>query len=220
MILPPFFANNALWEYGHSIVVILLLCSMGALCIRRLFLLYPIFLLFAFSLYFFRVPHRECAIAKSDSAVILSPADGKIVDVCYLMNPSVDDFVWKIAIFLSPFDVHINWIPTPGIIDRIIYRPGTFYPAFVPKSSQLNERCDIYVQGMHQRKYIVRQIAGAVARRIVCWVREGNSMQYGDTYGMIRFGSRVELLLPANVQIEVGIGQHVYGGSTIIGRWL
>jgi phosphatidylserine decarboxylase len=128
--------------------------------------------------------------------------------------------VWKISIFLSPFDVHVHWVPTSGVVDRIVYTPGAFHPSFIPKSSELNERCDVHVRCDAQRRYIVRQIAGAIARRIICWVHEGDSLTCGDTYGMIRFGSRVELLLPANVHIDVGLGQYVYGGSTVIGRWV
>jgi phosphatidylserine decarboxylase len=211
-------STNLVWTQASGIALILCLLCIIALLFWRPLLLFVIPAAL-FTLYFFRNPQRVCPEALHDFKIIVSPADGRIVHVDYDEQNRFDGYAWKIAIFLSPLDVHVNWVPTAGIIQRIMYRPGAFVPAFVPKSSEMNERADLHIKTDAGYTYIVRQIAGAVARRIVCWAHEGDSIAYGATYGMIRFGSRVELLLPSNVAIDVGIGQRVYGGQTIIGRW-
>lgn len=219
MVLPSFLSNNAVWIHGSGIVVVLMAMTGLSICFWRslLFLMVPLWL---FTLYFFRVPQRICHEARTSDRIIVCPADGRIVDVQYDERSGFDGYAWKIAIFLSPIDVHVNWVPTAGIIERIVYRPGACLPAFLPKSSELNERADIYVRTLDGVVYRVRQIAGAVARRIVCWVHEGDAVNSGSIYGMIRFGSRVEIFLPRAVSVDCGIGERVYGGSTVLGRWL
>jgi Phosphatidylserine decarboxylase len=101
-----------------------------------------------------------------------------------------------------------------------VYKPGKFVPAYVPKSSELNERNDLVVMRDDGRMFIVRQIAGIIARKIRSWVHEGSLIQVGSRYGMIMFGSRVDILLPSSVELYITKGQHVYGAQTVIGRWL
>lgn len=160
-----------------------------------------------------------CPEALTDPALLICPADGKIVDIKYDKNGSFDGYVQRVSIFLSPIDVHVQWTPVAGTVEKIKSRPGTFSTALQPKSSELNERTDLHLRAANGRSLIVRQIAGFIPRRIVTWVQEGEQVAGGYKYGMIRFGSRVDILLPAEVGIKVGMGERVYGGQTVLGRW-
>jgi len=119
---------------------------------------------------------------------------------------------------MSPLNVHVNRIPVPGTIEKIEYVPGKFMMAFLPKSSELNEHNDLVIKRADGKSVLVRQIAGTVARRIVCWAKEGQAVTAGQKYGMIKFSSRVDLLLPEQAKIDIKVGQKVYGGKTVIGR--
>ncbi len=214
-----FLKSNLLWTAGLSIAVVLAgLGLIGILFFRPLF--YISTGLFLFSLWFFRNPDRVCEQALNDSFLLVCPADGKILDIQYDVNGGFDGYVQKVSIFLSPLDVHVNWAPITGKVKKVQYRPGAFKVAFLPKSSELNERNDLHLISPDGRTILVRQIAGAIARRICCWVREGEQVAFGQKYGMIRFGSRVDVLLPKNVELSVGVGQRVYGGQTVLGRWI
>lgn len=160
-----------------------------------------------------------CPEALHDDAVLICPADGQVVDIQYDAHNGIDGYAQKVSIFLSPIDVHVQWVPIAGTIERIAHKPGTYSFAFLPKSSEFNERNDVVVRARNGQSIMVRQIAGTIARRICCWVEEGQQVAAGQKYGMIRFGSRVDLLLPENVHVAVGIGQQVLGGHTVLGRW-
>lgn len=208
-----FFTHNLLWSQGINllfVITILIICSYFW---RPL--LFVAAGLFLFSLYFFRNPDRECPEASTNKDVLVCPADGKIVSIEQL--PEQDEFGYKIAIFLSPFDVHVTRCPLTSKVAATAYRKGIFKMAFLPKSSELNEANDILLQTTSGTLIKVRQIAGTIARVIVCWVREGDELTHGQTMGMIKFGSRVELFLPRAVAITVQNGQRVYGGQTVIG---
>ena len=209
--------SNLLWTESPWIVAVLLVVGfIGWFFIKPLF--YGALILFAFCFYFFRNPERVCPEA-IDQNVLVCPADGKVVDVSYDPNGGFKGYHYKVSIFLSPLNVHVNWIPISGIITKIEYVPGKFMMAFLPKSSELNEHNDIVID--HNGKTIlVRQIAGTVARRIVCWAQEGQKVVAGQKYGMIKFSSRVDILLPKEVSLEVNVGQKVYGGKTVLGRLL
>lgn len=212
-----FFTSNLLWSEGFYILVWLIIASlMSFIFYRPLF--YAGLLFIVFSLYFFRNPERRCIAALSDASVLVCPADGTVVDIQYNAANNLDGYAQKVSIFLSPFDVHVNWTPMAGVIQDVVYRPGTFSMAFLPKSSELNERNDIIIRD-NGKKITVRQIAGTIARRICCWVIPGQDVPLGYKYGMIRFGSRVDILLPDNVTLAVGVGQKVCGGHTVLGRW-
>ncbi|MCP4581358.1 MAG: phosphatidylserine decarboxylase [candidate division Zixibacteria bacterium] len=157
---------------------------------------------------FFRDPDRE--IPEGDD-LIVSPADGKIVGI----EKSGDSNV--ITIFLSVFNVHINRVPVSGIVKRLKYRRGKFKAAFNSEASSLNERFEIEIS-TDKGNVTVHQIAGLIARRVVCRLNEGQSVSKGDRFGLIRFGSRVDLFLPLSAQIDVKKGQHIKGALTVIGR--
>jgi phosphatidylserine decarboxylase len=210
--------SNLLWSESPWIIALLLIVGLiGCFFFKPVF--YGALLLFAFCFYFFRNPERICPEALVDQNVLVCPADGKIVDVSYDPHGGFSGYYYKVSIFLSPLNVHVNWIPISGIIKKIEYVPGKFMMAFLPKSSELNEHNDIVID--HNRTTIlVRQIAGTVARRIVCWAHEGQQVAAGQKYGMIKFSSRVDILLPKEISLEVNGGQKVYGGKTVLGRLL
>ncbi|MCK5632329.1 phosphatidylserine decarboxylase family protein [bacterium] len=214
-----FFKANLLWTQGVSIFfVILALGVIGFIFFRPIF--YIALGLFIFSVWFFRNPERMCPQAAGDASILVCPADGKVVDIQYSADQSLEGYAQKVSIFLSPLDVHVNWTPMAGIVKKVQYRLGTFKIAYLPKSSEFNERNDLHLQSTDGKTIIVRQIAGSVARRICCWVKEGQNVGFGQKYGMIRFGSRVDILLPRNVELSIGVGQRVYGGETVLGRWI
>jgi len=212
-------SSNLLWTEAREILLVLFVVSVIAFFMYRPLLFFT-GALFLFSFYFFRNPVRQCEQAFCDNSVLICPADGKVVDVQYDQHGGIEGYHQKVSIFLSPFDVHVNWAPTGGTVQDVVYRPGTFTMAFLPKSSLLNERNDVIVAASCGQSYLVRQIAGTIARRICCWVEKGTVVKQGQKFGMIRFGSRVDVLLPAGVELAVGLGQRVYGGQTILGRWV
>jgi len=172
-------------------------------------------LLTAFTTFFFRSPQREIP---EDPRVLVSPADGKIVAITPLENhPHVGGPVVRVSIFLSVFDVHVNRVPTAGTIDYVKYNPGKFLAAFVDKASDLNEQTEIGMTTTGGHKLVFTQIAGFIARRIVCRLQEGEQVSTGQLFGMIRFGSRTDLIVPADWEIAVALGDRVKGGSSIIG---
>ena len=164
---------------------------------------------------FFRNPTR---LIPSDESVLVSPADGKVVRV----REVDDEYVgagYRIDIFLSVFDVHINRMPASGEVAFVRYRPGRFFSAFRDCASEQNERNDMGIAGRWGR-FRVAQIAGSVARRIECHVKESQPVTVGQICGMIRFGSRTELTFPKNYVPCVSPGQRVKGGETVVGRRL
>lgn len=173
-------------------------------------------LLTLFVIFFFRDPPR-CVIA--EPGFLLSPADGRIVSIDTVDNHSyVGENALKISIFLSILDVHINRIPVTGTIDYVKYNPGKFFAAFKDKASHYNEQTEIGIISKRGEKIIVKQIAGFIARRIVCRLRKGDTVSAGDRFGMIRFGSRTDLLVPIDCELCVRVGDHVKGGLTLIGH--
>lgn len=210
------FANNLLWSQGQTILLFIIAIAILTYLIYKPFY-YLTVLFFLFSVWFFRNPERHCPELLYDKTVIVCPADGKIVDIQF--GDVGHGFDQKVSITLSLFDVHVNWIPVSGVITHMIYTPGAFMLAYLPKSSELNEHHDLYIKTYDGKRVMVRQIAGTIARRICWWVHDNQTVQAGDTFGMIRFGSRVELFLPKDVALTIGTGQLVYGGQTVIGRW-
>ena len=168
-------------------------------------------LLTLFMAFFFRDPKR---VPPSDPDVVVSPADGKVTRVGPVA-PGADSTV--VSIFLSPLDVHINRSPIPGKIVDVLYSPGKFLMATNEKASLVNEQNALTIQG-EKITVVCKQIAGILARRIVCWKAEGDSLGLGERFGMIKFSSRTDLLLPANVRVIVKEGDRVRGGTTVIGR--
>jgi phosphatidylserine decarboxylase len=168
-----------------------------------------------FVAYFFRNPRRE--IPKLQN-IILSPADGRIVDVGECEEGRfLKEKVLKVSIFMSLFDVHLNRVPISGKVLERNYLPGRFFVASVEKSSLLNEQNAVILETEDRMKILLIQIAGFVARRIVCYAKTGDTLRKGEIFGLIRFGSRVDLYLPPAVKPIVRVGQHVKGGESIIG---
>jgi phosphatidylserine decarboxylase len=173
---------------------------------------------YLFSLWFFRNPPRSPVDTEDLYHIpLLSPADGKVVSIIQSDHDIIGPCAYTIAIFLSPLDVHVQWTPCTGTVRQVCYTPGEHFVAYAPKSSAANEHNDLYLQHADGYRILVRQIAGLVARRICCWVQENEALHAGEKYGMIKFGSRVEITLPEATQICVTVGQRVYGGHTIVG---
>lgn len=169
-------------------------------------------LLAIFMAFFFRDPKRE---PPSDPDVVVSPADGRVTRI---ESPDPDtNAPTLISIFLSPLDVHINRSPIPGKIVDVVYSPGKFLMATNEKASLVNEQNALTIQG-EKITVVCKQIAGILARRIVCWKETGDRLNLGERFGMIKFSSRTDVLLPANVKVTVAEGDRVRGGITVIGR--
>lgn len=151
---------------------------------------------------------------------MLSPADGKIVGIDEVQEPHfVKERCTRVSIFLSIFDVHMNYAPVAGIIDWVAYQKGRFHWAFQPKASEANENQRIGISSS-MGKILVRQIAGAVARRIVLFKKPSQSVLGGERIGMIKFGSRVEIYLPPKLSLKVRVGDRVAGGLTVLAQSL
>lgn len=173
-------------------------------------------LLTCFVLWFFRDPERP---VPTGAGLIVAPADGKIVQI---REEQEERFLHtraiRISIFLNIFDVHVNRIPCAGKIREIVYHPGRFLAANLDKASLENERQTILIETPTGQRVVVIQIAGLIARRIVSWIRPGDWVERGQRFGMIRFGSRVDIHLPIGTKLRVQQGDRVKGGETIIGE--
>ncbi|WP_270088778.1 phosphatidylserine decarboxylase family protein [Sphingobacterium sp. SYP-B4668] len=166
---------------------------------------------------FFRSPIRHITV---DDGIILCPADGKVV----VIEETTEEEYFKdkriqVSVFMSPINVHSNRNPVGGIVKYFKYHPGKFLVAWHPKSSTENERTTTVVQAKNGQEVLFRQIAGALARRIVWYVKENDAVIQGEEFGFIKFGSRVDVFLPLGTKIEVNLEDKVVGGKTIIGRF-
>lgn len=190
----------AVWAYSAEIIIILF---------ASIFFLLSLFLAF-----FFRDPERK---VPDGEKLILSSADGKIISIKPFDNPNfVGEKGTLVSVFMSVLDVHVNRAPVSGKVKYFKYNPGKFHPAFKDKASLENEQTELGLENKHG-KIILKQIAGIIARRIVCKAKPGDSVKAGQRFGMIKFGSRVDLFLPENVEIKVKLNQKVKAGETIIG---
>jgi phosphatidylserine decarboxylase len=189
-------------------IVVPLLLAVAAAVLGFWYVAGIFFLVALFMAFFFRDPKRE---PPSDPDVVVSPADGKVTRV----GPAESGTV--VSIFLSPLDVHINRSPIPGKIVDVRYSPGKFLMATNEKASLVNEQNALTIQG-EKVTVVCKQIAGILARRIVCWKAAGDSLGLGERFGMIKFSSRTDVILPANVRVTVKEGERVRGGITVIGR--
>lgn len=173
------------------------------------------FILFVFVLYFFRNPERQIP---SGEMTLVSPADGVVMDVervfeeHFFKGESI-----RIRIFLNIFNVHVNRAPMTGKVVFRKYRDGKMLPAFKSHASELNEKNYVGIENDYLR-IMVTQVTGFIARRIVCWVKDGDNVAKGERFGLIKFGSMTELFLPPNVEVMVSAGEKVHGGESILGR--
>ncbi len=169
-----------------------------------------------FIMYFFRDPDRRGQVPEG---AILSPADGKIIEVHEVQSDEspLQAPALKISIFMSVFDVHVNRIPINGTVTRISYHTGRFFAANLDKASSDNESNRVLLETHDGRRIMVIQIAGLIARRIACWVEEADRVRAGQRFGLIRFGSRVEVFAPGPSRAAVKVGHRVKAGQTILG---
>lgn len=204
-----------------ALALILVIVGLQLSILWRIVLFALAAVLLGFTLYFFRDPERTTPDEAAEGRLVLAPADGKVVvveenahDPLYLKGPAK-----QVSIFLSPLDVHVNRIPVDGIVEYVRYVPGDYLVAWHPKASEKNERSEIGVRHPSGTKILFKQIAGAVARRIVYRVDEGDTVVAGERFGIVKFGSRMDVLVPPHVVIDVKVGAVVTAGETVLG-WI
>ena len=173
----------------------------------------PFFFLAAFFLFFFRDPDR---LSPSDDQAVVSPADGRVLVAGAAVAESAPPGSWQqVSIFLSPMDVHVNRIPASGRVTRVTFKAGRFLPAYRHDAGTANERSEVWID--HRGQMIVaRQIVGMLARRVVCRVAVGTEVHAGDRFGIMKFGSRMDVFVPLDARLTVAVGDLVRGGETVI----
>ncbi len=208
-----------LHKEGFPFIILGLGFTLLFLCLNNI--LWVLFLAFSiFCIYFFRDPDKVTMVSPD---AIISPADGKITSIIRNTSPpselgdDLETNMTKVSIFLSVFDIHVNRIPIDGKVTKLRYHPGQFINASLDKSSSLNERQSVLIETKNKDKVAVVQIAGLIARRIICSLSQDQEVNTGARFGIIRFGSRVDVYIPAHIEIAVCEGQRVIGGETIIG---
>ncbi|RYD52169.1 MAG: phosphatidylserine decarboxylase family protein [Sphingobacteriales bacterium] len=173
------------------------------------------FLLWFWIVWFFRLPKRDFSTGEN---VVIAPADGKVVVIEETYESEYfKDQRLQVSIFMSPLNVHVNRVPIDGVVKYMKYHAGKYLVAWHPKSSTENERTTMVIENPHAT-LLLRQIAGALARRIKYYVKEGQQVQQNEEFGFIRFGSRVDIFFPVGTQIDVKIGETVQGGITVLGK--
>jgi phosphatidylserine decarboxylase len=174
----------------------------------------PLGVLAAFFAFFFRVPTRH---SPQDPTLVLSPADGRVLVAGPADAQAAPPGQWQqVSIFLSPMDVHVNFAPASGRVVRVDFRRGKYLPAYHREAASANERSEVWLD--HNGVTIVfRQIVGILARRVVCRVQPGDTLEAGQLFGIMKFGSRMDVFLPPTVELRVSVGQNVVGGITVIG---
>ena len=175
----------------------------------------PALAITTFVLCFFRDPERIGPISED---ALISPADGKVI----LIEKIIDDQyllgqVTKVSIFMNVFNVHVNRVPVNGTVEKILYTPGKFYSADSDRGAIHNEHCATILRSTRGHRLAFVQVAGLIARRIVCWLEVDDQVRRGQRFGLIRFGSRVDLYIPTQTQLEIAVGQKVKAGETVIG---
>jgi len=173
----------------------------------------PWLVLGGFFLFFFRDPQR---VSPSTAAAVLSPADGRVLVAGPAVAESAPPGSWQqVSIFLSPMDVHVNRIPASGTVTQVSFKPGRFLPAYKHDAGSTNERSEIWIDH-HGQLVVARQIVGMLARRVVCRVAAGTQVRAGDRFGIMKFGSRMDVFVPLDATILVKVGESVRGGETVI----
>ena len=202
ILIPLLFITFPIGVYAHAsnnISLIVLYAILG--------------LLFLFCLNFFRDPVRSIP---SDISVVVAPADGKIVKIEKINDPNIGESSHLVSIFLNVFNVHVNRVPIDGSVESIERKQGKFLAAFNHIASDENEQIITLIKN-ESGKYKIKQIAGLIARRILCYAEKDMKMNKGDRLGFIRFGSRTDIIMPKHLNLKVELGQKVIGGETIIG---
>jgi phosphatidylserine decarboxylase len=216
-----------LTKYGTDNIIVMLLGGIALIAVAFYIAkpwAYGVFigagaLLILFTLWFFRDPSRTAPKeALSDSSLIVSPCDGKVLQIIDAEEPNfIGGKVKQISIFLSPLDVHVNRIPVGGVVKYFKYNPGDYLAAYHPKSSELNEQTHIGIENQHG-KIFFKQIVGVLARRLVWDIKQGDTVKITDKFGMMKFGSRIDILLDPKCEIFVKPGDKTVAGESLIGR--
>ena len=200
---------------GYPFIFLLAFCTVLAGIMGMTTTTIVLFIATTFVLGFFRDPER---FGPNRDDALISPADGKIILIERVSdNRFTGDDAQKISIFMNVFNVHVNRLPCSGKVAKILYQPGKFYSADSERGGLQNEYCATIITTPQGKKLAFVQIAGLIARRIVCWLEEGDQVTRGRRFGLIRFGSRVDLYLPLDTELVVEPGQNVRAGETILG---
>ena len=202
ILIPLLFITFPIGVYAHAsnnIVLIIIYAILGSL--------------FLFCLNFFRDPVRSIP---SEKSIVVAPADGKVVKIEYINDSNIGESSQLVSIFLNVFNVHVNRVPVDGLVESVERKQGRFLAAFNHIASDENEQV-ITIINNESGKYKIKQIAGLIARRILCYAKEGMKLNKGDRLGFIRFGSRTDIIMPKKITLKVEVGQKVIGGETIIG---
>ena len=200
---------------GWPILAGALIAFLASWCLDLGVITFLLFALFIFCLQFFRDPARE---APEDPRAVVSPVDGRVCKVEKTTNPETGEDCVKISIFMNVFSVHSQKAPVTGVVEKVTYTPGLFVNADLDKASTENERNAVTVRTDDGRRVTFIQVAGLVARRIICYTVIGQKLERGERYGFIRFGSRVDVYLPPEAEVLAGIGDKVTGVMSVIAR--
>lgn len=200
-----------------AIGIVLTVLALNMSQIPRILLIAIAVVAVGFTMYFFRDPDRTPP--ENADLLVLAPADGKVVLVEEVHEPLyLESRARQVSIFLSPLNVHVNRAPADGVIEYDTYVPGQYLVAWHEKASELNERSQLGLRHPTGRRILFKQIAGAVARRVVYHITIGDTVEAGERFGIVKFGSRMDVLVPTDVEITVSAGEKVRAGETVIGR--
>jgi len=205
-----------LLQEGRTYLLILAVLAVGAYFVYPLLVLVPLALVI-FLAYFFRDPARIHPPEREHETAFLSPADGRVMVVTVVNEPFF--FLGQaklVTIFLSPLDVHVNRAPIAGEVVKVWHKPGLFRPAYLADAPAVNERNYVAIKGEATQCLLV-QIVGVVARRVVCWAKVGDSLGRGEKFGVMKFGSSMQVFMPLEADCTVRVGDKVVGGETVIG---
>ncbi|MGH8753822.1 MAG: phosphatidylserine decarboxylase, partial [Burkholderiales bacterium] len=198
---------------GWPFLTVAVIASLVVTFIAPWYCSLPVWLLSLFILQFFRDPPRKIP---GDDRTIVSPADGRIVAVERAQDPYLQRDALKVSVFMNAFNVHSNRSPVAGTVEKDWYHPGKFLNAALSKASGENERKALWIKTVSGFDIVCVQVAGLIARRILCYVRSGDRLARGQRYGFIRFGSRVDVYLPQDVLVKTSIGDKVYASESVI----
>jgi phosphatidylserine decarboxylase len=212
-----FLGRIPLAREGYPFILASIFVTMVAWIVGLRGFSYLSFGLTIFIISFFRDPERDIPLGESS---VVSPADGKIIIIDRIFE---DRFLKKdtvkISIFMNVFNVHVNRVPASGNVLDIFYNPGKFFSADKDKASLENEQNAVLIEANNGKRFVVNQIAGLIARRIVCYAKKGDMLEKGKRFGMIRFGSRLDVYLPVDCKINIKLGDKVKAGSSILAYW-
>jgi phosphatidylserine decarboxylase len=199
---------------GYPFIGIATVLAIAAALVWGWMIALPLFVLAGFFLFFFRDPARKVVANQPDA--VLSPADGRVMIAGPAVEAAAPPGEWlQVSIFLSPMDVHVNRVPASGRVTSVTYRPGKYLAAYRHDAASVNERSEIWIDHNGQ-SIVARQIVGFLARRVVCRLVPGAIVQAGDRYGVMKFGSRMDVYLPPTAELRTRAGDMVRGGETVI----